>query len=73
MVSIQCMENSSAKSSASVLVVMTTSAVQGLLFTMSAAGSRFKANSLNLQKWFIHAQSGSMLSVITDRYFYEKV
>lgn len=50
MVSIQCMENSSAKSSASVLVVMTTAAVQGLLFTMSAAGSRFKANSLNLTK-----------------------
>lgn len=41
--------------------------------SMFAAGSRFKANSLNLTKWFTHVQSGSMLSVITDRYFYENV
>lgn len=95
MVSIECMENSSANSSASVLVLMssaivlTTVAAQGLLscssasssilsvmlvdqLSMFAAGSRVKANSLNLTKWFTHVQSGSMLSVITNRYFYEK-
>lgn len=41
--------------------------------SVSAAGSRVKANSLNLTEWFTHVQSGSMLSIITNRYFYEKV
>lgn len=75
MVSIECMENLSANSSASVLmssaIVLTTVAAQGLLscssasssilsmmlvdqLSMFAAGSRVKANSLNLTEWFTH-------------------